>query len=65
MFRLYPANLTRRESTPKEQALQEIKIKQHQEMQRTEIYATVEVQLQFRSQVTFFLSVRIFLRTLD
>jgi hypothetical protein len=45
MFRFYPANLTYRESTLKEQVLQEIKIKQHQEMHRTEIYATGEVHL--------------------
>jgi hypothetical protein len=64
MFRLYPPNLTYRESTLKEHVLQEIKIKQHQEMHRTEIYATGEVQLQFCSQVIFFLSVCIFLRAL-
>jgi len=64
MFRLYPANLTHTESTLKEQVLQEIKIKQHQEMQRTEIYATGEVQLQFCWQAIFFLSVCIFLRML-
>jgi hypothetical protein len=43
MLRLYPANLTHSESTLKEQVLREIKIKQHQEMHKTEIYATGEV----------------------